>query len=211
MRKHGEHSYEVVVVDDSSPDDTLGVAQKLQKSYSPECIQIVSRPGKLGLGSAYAAGLRKARGEYIILMDADMSHHPKFILDMIEKMKNKKVDIVTGTRYQYGGGVYGWDWFRKLTSKTANFLADFLLHPGVSDLTGSFRLYKRSVLEEILPLIHSKGYAFQMEIVVRARQHHYSIAEVPITFVDRIYGQSKLGTKEILLYAKGLVQLFFTT
>jgi dolichol-phosphate mannosyltransferase len=208
----GEHSYEVVVVDDSSPDDTLGVAQKLQKSYSQDRIQIVSRPGKLGLGSAYKTGLEKARGDYIILMDADMSHHPKFILDMIDTMTRTTSDIVTGTRYtKNGGGVYGWDWFRKLTSKTANFLADFLLRPGVSDLTGSFRLYKRHVLEEILPLVHSKGYAFQMEIVVRARQRNYKIAEVPITFVDRIYGQSKLGTKEILLYAKGLVQLFFTT
>ena len=105
----------------------------------------------------------------------------------------------------------GWDNFRKLTSRTANFLADFLLNPSVSDLTGSFRLYERDVIERLLPQVTSKGYAFQMEIIIRARKERLSIAEVPITFVDRIYGESKLGAKEIALYLKGLVVLFLTT
>lgn len=203
--------YEVVIVDDSSPDGTLDVAKALQASYGESHVCIVSRKGKLGLGTAYAAGLQEAKGGRIILMDADMSHHPKFIPQMIELMDSHKVEIVTGTRYRRGGGVAGWDWFRKLTSRTANFLADFLLNPGVSDLTGSFRLYERSALETILPLVHSKGYAFQMEIIVRAKQKSMRVEEVPITFVDRIYGQSKLGTKEIFLYLKGLFKLFFTT
>ena len=96
-------------------------------------------------------------------------------------------------------------------SKGANFLADFLLNPGVSDLTGSFRLYKREVLEQILPQIQCKGYAFQMEIIVRSKKAGFTVGEVPITFVDRIYGESKLGKKEIIMYIQGLVQLFFTT
>lgn len=204
-------NYEVVVVDDSSPDNTLEVAKALQNSYGENHLTIVSRKGKLGLGTAYAAGLQASKGDRIILMDADLSHHPKFIPQMIQLMDSRKVEIVTGTRYRRGGGVAGWDWFRKLTSKTANFLADFLLNPGVSDLTGSFRLYERSALEAVLPLVQSKGYAFQMEIVVRAKQKDMQIEEVPITFVDRIYGQSKLGTKEIVLYLKGLLKLFFTT
>jgi dolichol-phosphate mannosyltransferase len=203
--------YEVVIVDDSSPDGTLQVAEAIQKSFGAGKVTIVSRKGKLGLGSAYVAGLKASKGDRIVLMDADMSHHPKVIPQMVEKMNSEHVDIVTGTRYIQGGGVYGWDGFRKLTSRTANFLADFLLNPGVSDLTGSFRLYERKVIEDILPKVASKGYAFQMEIVVRARKENMTIAEVPITFVDRIYGESKLGTKEILLYLKGLVQLFFTT
>jgi dolichol-phosphate mannosyltransferase len=203
--------YEVVIVDDSSPDGTLEVAEALKKSYGKDKVTIVSRKGKLGLGSAYSAGLKAANGDRIILMDADMSHHPKFIPQMVDLMDSTNVDIVTGTRYRRGGGVAGWDWFRKLTSRTANFLADFLMNPGVSDLTGSFRLYERSALETVLPLVQSKGYAFQMEIVVRAKQQGMQIEEVPITFVDRIYGQSKLGTKEIFLYLKGLMTLFFTT
>ena len=203
--------YEVVIVDDSSPDGTLEVAQAIRKSFGEEKVTIVSREGKLGLGTAYVAGLKAAKGDRIILLDADMSHHPKVIPQMVKKMDTDKVGIVTGTRYGLGGGVYGWDSFRKLTSRTANFLADFLLNPKVSDLTGSFRLYERKAIEEILPTITCTGYAFQMEIVVRARKADMAIAEVPITFVDRIYGESKLGTKEILLYLKGLVQLFFTT
>ena len=203
--------YEVVIVDDSSPDGTLQVAEALQKSYGNDKVTIVSRKGKLGLGSAYSAGLKAAKGDRIVLMDADMSHHPKFIPQMVNLMDSTNVEIVTGTRYRRGGGVAGWDWFRKLTSRTANFLADFLMNPGVSDLTGSFRLYERSALETVLPLVQSKGYAFQMEIVVRAKQKGMHVEEVPITFVDRMYGQSKLGTKEIVLYLKGLITLFFTT
>jgi dolichol-phosphate mannosyltransferase len=152
-----------------------------------------------------------AKGERIILMDADLSHHPKFIPKMVEVMDSSKVEIVTGTRYALGGGVFGWNFKRKLTSKGANFLADFLLNPGVSDLTGSFRLYERRVLEEVLPKIQCTGYAFQMEIIVRSKKAGFSVDEVPITFVDRIYGESKLGTKEIIMFIKGLAQLFFTT
>lgn len=86
-----------------------------------------------------------------------------------------------------------------------------MLNPGVSDLTGSFRLYERAVLEEILPQIQCKGYAFQMEIIVRSKKAGFRVNEVPITFVDRIYGESKLGAREIILYIQGLLQLFFTT
>lgn len=202
-------SFEVVVVDDSSPDNTLEVAENLKKAYGH--ITIVSRPGKLGLGTAYAAGLKVAKGARIILMDADLSHHPKFIPQMVDTMNRTKCHIVTGTRYAKGGGVHGWDLKRKITSKGANILADMLLNPGVSDLTGSFRLYERAVLERILHKVTCTGYAFQMEIIVLAKRSNYHIQEVPITFVDRLYGESKLGTREILLYLKGLGSLFFTT
>lgn len=202
-------NYEVVIVDDNSPDGTLEVAQKIKKSFGH--VTIVSRSGKLGLGTAYIAGLEAAKGNRIILMDADLSHHPKFIPQMIDAMERNKCEIVTGTRYRNGGGVAGWDLKRKITSKGANILADFLLGPGVSDLTGSFRLYERHALEQVLPSVQCTGYAFQMEIIVLAKKAGFKIAEVPITFVDRLYGESKLGTKEILLYLKGLFFLFFTT
>jgi dolichol-phosphate mannosyltransferase len=205
--------YQVVVVDDASPDGTLQVAQALQKSYGEQYLTIVSRAGKLGLGTAYMDGLKHAKGDRIILMDADLSHHPKFIPQMVTKMDEQQVEIVTGTRYKPGGGVCGWDLKRKVTSRGANFLADFMLKPGggVSDLTGSFRLYEKRALQHILPRVKCTGYAFQMEIVVLAKQAGFKIAEVPITFVDRVYGESKLGTREIVLYLKGLIQLFFTT
>ena len=207
-----EAEFEVVIVDDASPDGTLQVAQKLQKVYGHDHVQIVSRKGKLGLGTAYIAGLKVAKGDRVVIMDADLSHHPKFLKQMINVMNNDPtIDIVTGTRYKQGGGVAGWDLKRKITSKGANILADILLAPGVSDLTGSFRLYKRSVVEQILPKVTCTGYAFQMEIVVLAKKAGFRIAEVPITFVDRLYGESKLGPKEVILYIKGLLTLFFTT
>lgn len=202
------------MVDDASPDGTLEVAKTIQSSYGERFVKIVSRPGKLGLGTAYRDGLKASSGQRIVLMDADLSHHPKFIPDMISVMDNSQgtFRIVSGTRYRVGGGVAGWDLKRKIVSKGANTLATFLLDAGnVSDLTGSFRLYERSALSEILPKIQCTGYAFQMEIVIQANKAGMKIGEVPITFVDRIYGESKLGKKEIVLYLNGLLTLFLTT
>ena len=164
-------NFEVVIVEDSSPDNTLEVAQKLQQVYSKDIVKIISRKGKLGLGTAYVAGLKECTGQRIIIMDADLSHHPKFIPEMILKMNAHDYDIVSGTRYRKGGGVSGWDLKRKITSKGANFLASFLLDPGnASDLTGSFRLYKRDAIDKILPQVKAKGYAFQMEILILAKK-----------------------------------------
>jgi dolichol-phosphate mannosyltransferase len=133
-------------------------------------------------------------------MDADLSHHPKFFKDYIRKQKETNADIVTGSRYIRGGGVFGWNFKRKITSRGANFIATFFLNPGYSDLTGSFRLYKRDVLQTIMNRMQTKGYVFQMEALARAIDAGYKIAEVPITFVDRIYGESKLGAGEIVKY-----------
>jgi len=169
------------------------------------------RPGKLGLGTAYIHGLQHACGDYIIIMDADLSHHPKYIPEMIRKQAATGADIISGTRYAPGGGVYGWNFKRKLTSRGANTLAQALLQPGISDLTGSFRLYRKGCLQRLMRQCKSKGYAFQMEIAVRARRMGLSIGEVPIVFVDRVYGASKLGGAEIAMYLKGLAHLFFTT
>ncbi|KAJ3515582.1 hypothetical protein NMY22_g14415 [Coprinellus aureogranulatus] len=108
------------------------------------------------------------------------------------------------------GGVHGWDLKRKLVSRGANFLAATVLNPGVSDLTGSFRLYRRPVLQHIISETVSKGYVFQMEMMVRARALGYTVGEVPITFVDRIFGESKLGADEIVSYLKGVWTLFTT-
>ena len=143
-------------------------------------------------------------------MDADFSHHPKFIAEMISKQKEDGADydIVTGTRYAGNGGVYGWDLKRKFVSRGANLFADTVLRPGVSDLTGSFRLDKKEVLAEVIKRTESKGYSFQMEMMVRAKGMGFKVAEVPISFVDRVYGESKLGGDEIVGYAKGVFNLW---
>ncbi|KUJ17658.1 mannose phospho-dolichol synthase [Mollisia scopiformis] len=200
--------YEIIIVDDASPDNTAEIARQLQTAF-PNRIILKQRSGKLGLGTAYVHGLQFATGNFVIIMDADFSHHPKFIPDMIRVQSTKDYDIVTGTRYSgKHGGVYGWDLKRKLVSKGANIFADTVLRPGVSDLTGSFRLYKKDVLEKVITKVQSKGYVFQMELMVLAKAMGYSVAEVPISFVDRVYGESKLGSSEIAEYATGVLSLW---
>lgn len=201
------YEFEIIIIEDGSPDGTLEVAKQLQDIYGTDKIVILNRGKKLGLGTAYRAGLDLANGDYIVLMDADLSHHPKYIPQFIDKASESKCDIVTGTRYRGSGGVYGWDFKRKLISCGANTLTQMALGPSVSDLTGSFRLYKKSVLKKLIGMSRSKGYAFQMEIIVLAEQMGYKIAEVPIGFVDRLYGQSKMGTEEIVRFVYGLIDL----
>jgi len=208
--KQNNLSWEVIIVDDNSPDGTQEIAKQLASVYGEDHIVLKPRAGKLGLGTAYVHGLQFVTGNYVIIMDADFSHHPKFIPQFIKLQKSKNLDVVTGTRYAGNGGVYGWDLKRKIISRGANFLASTLLRPGVSDLTGSFRLYKKHVLEKLISETISKGYVFQMEMMVRARQFGFSIGEVPITFVDRVYGESKMGASEIVQYLKGVWQLFTT-
>ncbi|KAI9786629.1 MAG: hypothetical protein M1839_006180 [Geoglossum umbratile] len=201
--------WELIIVDDASPDGTQIVARQLQKLYTPKHINLQPRSGKLGLGTAYVHGLKFCTGNFVIIMDADFSHHPKFLPEMIATQKKADYDIVTGTRYAGStAGVYGWDLKRKLVSRGANLFADTVLRPGVSDLTGSFRLYKKAVLEKVIKSTESKGYTFQMEMMVRAKAMGFSVAEVPITFVDRVYGESKLGGDEIVEYAKGVLSLW---
>lgn len=205
------YNYEIIVIDDGSPDKTLDVAKQLQKIYGSEKIVLRPREKKLGLGTAYIHGIKHATGNFIIIMDADLSHHPKFIPEFIKKQKEGNLDMVSGTRYIGAGGVAGWDFRRKLISRTANYLTQILLRPGASDLTGSFRLYKKEVLQKLVNSCISKGYVFQMEMIIRARQFGYTIGEVPISFVDRVYGESKLGGSEVVQFLKGLLYLFATT
>ncbi|CDF33007.1 probable dolichyl-phosphate mannosyltransferase [Chondrus crispus] len=199
--------YEIIIVDDASPDGTQAVARALQADFGPRKVVLAPRPSRQGLGSAYMHGIKHATGNFVLILDADMSHHPKFIPQFVKMQRETGCDIVTGTRYVSEGGVHGWTLRRKLVSRVANYLAHVMLQPGVSDLTGSFRLYRRDCFESIMQKMEARGYVFQMEIIVRARKMGYSIKEVPITFVDRLFGESKMGTSEIAQYLAQLWKL----
>ena len=125
-------------------------------------------------------------------------------------MKEDELDIVYGSRYGIGGGICGWNLFRKLTSRIANFVTVQTLGIGVSDFTNSFRIYKRKTFQSLIPGVENMGFGFQMEIMVRAGWRDCKVGSVPVVFVDRIYGKSKLGSNEIYLYLDAIWRLMNT-
>ncbi|SBT71508.1 dolichol-phosphate mannosyltransferase, putative [Plasmodium malariae] len=203
-------NFEIIVVDDNSEDETAKVYKSLQTIFKEERLLLIEREGKYGLSSAYMDALKIVSGNFVIIMDADLSHHPKYIYNFIKKQKETNCDIVTGTRYSKDGGISGWTYKRILISRVANFLSQFLLFINLTDLTGSFRLYKTEVLKEIIQQVEGKGYVFQMEVIVRAKKLGKYIEEVGYVFVDRLFGRSKLSSNEVFQYLIGLLRLFWT-
>lgn len=208
--KKNKIQFEIIVVDDNSKDKTAEVYQQLQKIFKEEKLLLLQRSGKLGLGTAYKEALKLVSGNFVILMDADLSHHPKYIYEFIKRQKETNCDIVTGSRYNEQGGVCGWTFKRIIVSRVANFLSQVLLFVRLTDLTGSFRLYKTDVLKEVMQHVQSKGYVFQMEVLVRAKILNKKIEEVGYVYIDRLYGSSKLAVNEIFRYLWALMKLFFS-
>ena len=192
---------DVLVVDDASPDGT-GDAVEGAMQHEPR-LHLLRRAGKLGLGTAYLAGFQYGldRGyDSIFTMDCDYSHHPRYLPSMLALLEER--DMVIGSRYVPGGGVENWPWHRRMLSSFANFYARTLLRLPVHDCTAGFRGYKRQVLESVeLSAIRSSGYSFLEEMAFRVHRCGFSIGEVPIIFVDRRLGVSKIETKEIYLAA----------
>jgi dolichol-phosphate mannosyltransferase len=188
----------VLVVDDNSPDGTGKIADDLAAKL-PGKVNVMHRAGKLGLGTAYIAGFRWALeqgADYVLQMDCDFSHDPKYIPAMIEKMAGCGCDVVIGSRYIKGGSLdETWGVGRKLLSWWANSVyVRLILHTNAQDATGGFRLWKRAVLEGMdLNRIRSNGYVFQVETIYVAEKLGYTNAEVPIYFADRKAGRSKMS------------------
>jgi len=202
-------SYRVFFIDDGSPDGTANLAEELSAKYP---ITVFRRAGKLGLGTAYIFGYKEAfkqKPTYIVSMDADLSHDPKYLPQLLTKAR-LGVDIVLGSRYVPGGGVENWGIHRKIMSKGANGMARLFLGVPAHDLTGAFRCFRREVLESLeLDSIKSNGYSFLEEILYLAVKKGYKIAEVPIMFKDREIGKSKLSRKEMVKFFWTLIRLRF--
>ena len=200
----------VVVVDDNSPDGTGDSADQWAEKH-PDRVHVIHREGKLGLGTAYIAGFRKALGElnadYVMTMDADFSHNPRYIPSMVELAEEKHV--VIGSRYVPGGGSLNWPLSRIWLSGIANFVARTLLGLQAHDTTAGFRLYHRAVLESIpLDRIFSSGYSFLVEMLFHVQQGGWQIGEVPILFEDRREGTTKISRNEILKAQYTVFRLF---
>ncbi len=192
---------EVLVVDDGSPDGTGRVAEELGTRTGR--VHLLERAGKQGLGSAYREGFRWALGttavESIVQMDADFSHDPKFLPEMLRVAEEEGVDLVLGSRYLAGANVVNWPIRRLLLSYWANWYARIVTGMRLKDSTGGFKVFRRRVLESIdLSAVRSDGYGFQIEMNFHAWKNGHSIREMPIVFVDRHSGTSKMDRKIII-------------
>jgi len=186
---------DILVVDDNSPDGTGELADQLAAAH-PQ-IHVLHRQKKEGLGRAYVAGFGRALEEgyrLIVQMDADFSHNPEYLPDLLQAAS--EADVAVGSRYIRGGGVRNWPWKRIILSSNANRYVRAITAIPLHDCTGGFRCYRREVLEAIdLSTILSNGYSFQVEVAYRVHRLGFRFREVPIIFVDRRAGQSKLSQK----------------
>jgi len=193
MTKIAPGEYRILIVDDNSPDGTGQLADKLAQELTT--VEVMHRTDKDGLGRAYIAGFEHvlaAGAELVVEMDADFSHDPKYLGDLIAAADD--ADLVLGSRYVAGGAVSDWGVLRKLISRGGSFYARAVLGIKVNDLTGGFKCIRRHVLETIdLNSLRADGYVFQIEVTYRAICSGFKVREVPILFVDRAAGSSKMS------------------
>ena len=202
--------FDVLVVDDGSPDGTGAAVRALQAEHSGR-VHLLERSGKLGLGTAYLDGFRWGLGEgygFLFEMDADFSHDPADLNRLLLPALRNQADVVVGSRYTAGGHVENWPLDRKVLSFGASLYTRMITWMPVKDPTAGFKCYRREVLEALdLDGIRFIGYAFQIEMKFRAWQLGFRIAEVPITFTDRVEGQSKMSTGIVKEAILGVLQM----
>ncbi len=194
-------SHEIVVVDDNSPDGTASLVQSLQSRH--ENIILLQRSGKLGLGSAYMEGYKRALRDgvsCIIQMDADLSHPPTTALDLLAAIE-EGYDIAIGSRYIHGGGVKAWTWKRRIMSKGANYLVRAVLRTGLSDNTSGYRAMSVASVKELMRYeIRSSGFSYLVEAAVVLSRIQLKIKEIPFTYEGRERGDTKLSFGEIMRF-----------
>jgi len=189
----------VFIIDDNSPDGTGDLVKALAKNLvrSNFMIELISRIKKEGLGKAYLDAFQqqlshKFSPEYVLQMDADLSHNPKYIVDFVHAI-HSGADLVVGSRYIAGGSTPNWSWYRKILSVGGNLYTRFLLSKSISDYTGGFNVYSTELLKKMnIKSINHEGYGFLISFKYEAIQHSIKIVEIPIQFLDREYGESKM-------------------
>ena len=199
IRASAPHSVDVLVVDDASPDGTADLAQALADELGG--IEVLRRPSKAGLGSAYREGFKLglARGyEALVEMDADLSHDPSVLADLLSELDGG-ADLVIGTRYMPGGRIPDWGWHRRAISRAGNLYARWMLGLAARDATSGYRAYHRRALERInLTAVRADGYGFQIEMAYKVARAGGILAEVPIEFRDRTLGRSKMSSRIVV-------------
>ncbi len=199
----------ILVIDDSSPDKTAEKVLNLQKEYGN--ILLYNRPKKLGLGSAITDGFKIFLNlphvpKYVITMDADYSHNPQVIPQLVSTMKNG-CGITIGSRYIKGGEIRGWPLTRKVISRTANAIAQFCFNLDLHDCTSGFRCYSTDFLKVVISSLHSQTYEIQIETIRQASIRDFKVNESPICFVNRKRGKSKLTSVEFKSYLSYILKV----
>ena len=203
--------FQVLVIDDGSPDGTADIVKKMMKGKYKGCIDLIEREGKQGLGTAYIAGFKWAiehKANYIFEMDADFSHNPQDLLKLYDACAVHGADLAIGSRYVTGVNVVNWPMGRVLMSYFASKYVRFVLGVDIHDTTAGFVCYRRKTLETIeLDKIRFKGYAFQIEMKFTAHRMGFKIKEVPIVFVNRVLGTSKMNSSIFFEALWGVIKL----
>jgi len=196
-------STDILVVDDGSTDGTSDAVRSIDEKSRDGQINLLQRSEKLGLGSAYIDGFRwgfDSSYEYLIEMDADGSHRPDDLVQLLNEVeRNPETDLVIGSRWIQGGSVQDWPKYREYLSRVANRYAAFMLQSNVKDMTSGFRVYRSAALKELdLTSVQSQGYCFQIEMTMKVLANNGSVSELPITFVERKFGVSKMNLRIVL-------------
>jgi dolichol-phosphate mannosyltransferase len=206
LREASPEGFRILVVDDGSPDGTGHIADRLAGEHAE--VEVLHRTVREGLGPAYIAGFQHALAHdaaYVFEMDSDFSHDPKDLARLLEPVRDGRADVALGSRYVAGGAVLEWGILRRIISRGGSLYAATILGLSVRDLTGGFKCFRAEVLQGIdLPTVRAQGYAFQVELTNRAIRRGFRVVEVPITFRDRLRGQSKMSAR-IALEAMVLV------
>jgi len=203
-----KEDFKIIVVDDNSPDGTADVAEKLNWRYGN--IIVHRRPNKLGIGTAIRDGLEVAfpflESGRIVTMDADLSHNPKDVQSLLSESEN--ADLVQGSRYINGGRIIGWSLYRRAVSRVANTLCRLLLGTGLHEHTAYFRVYSNKCAEDIVKNVNRNGYEWAIASILVAKDHGFRIKEVPVTFINRFSGKSKLKISDILMWFSYVISAF---
>lgn len=202
--------FDILVIDDGSPDGTASIVKRVQEEF-PDHLFIIERRAKLGLGTAYISGFQWALFrdyQYIFEMDADFSHNPEDLNKLYDACANQGADVAIGSRYVTGVNVVNWPIGRVLMSYFASKYVRFILGVHLADTTAGFKCYRREVLETIeIEKIHFKGYAFQIEMKFTAYKCGFTLKEVPIIFINRVLGTSKMNSGIFGEAFLGVIQL----
>lgn len=197
------YKFEIIIVDDNSPDGTGELADSISDDFSN--ISVLHRPKKLGLGTAYKDAFQFAKGDLIVSIDSDLSHDPSYLPKMLELTKN--YDIVIGSRICRGGKIVGRSFIRDLASYLTNFFITLVLLTPIRDWTSGLRVYRRCVWTEIMPFVHCNKWDFQFEGLYKSLKSGKLACEIPITFYERAEGSSKFSTMDALVFIESFIKI----